>query len=91
MRPQRRDPEISDLAQSQCRRGAISDVLDLMAAKKSLPKKTHTWEITLIRERGKFLGYVEAPDADASIKQAIQELQITNPEQQRRLIARRTS
>jgi hypothetical protein len=59
-----------------------------MAAKK--PAKTYTWEITLIRERGKFLGHVEAPDAETAIKVAIEQFQITNPEQQRRLIARRT-
>jgi hypothetical protein len=59
-----------------------------MAAKK---EKTHTWEITLIRERGRFLGYVEATNADAAIKVAIEQFQITNPEQQRRLIARRTN
>jgi hypothetical protein len=59
--------------------------------KKPGPTKTHTWEITLIRERGKFLGYVQAPDADAAIKVAIEQFEITNPEQQRRLIARRTT
>jgi hypothetical protein len=51
--------------------------------------KKQTWEITLIRERGKFLGYVEAPNADAAIRQAIEEFQIANADQQRRLIARR--
>jgi hypothetical protein len=58
-------------------------------AKKSA-KTTHRWEITLIRERGRFLGFVEAPDADAAIKVAIEQFEITNPEQQKRLIARQT-
>ena len=35
-----------------------------MAAKKPPPKQAYTFEITLIRERGKLLGRVEAPDAD---------------------------
>jgi hypothetical protein len=60
-----------------------------MAAKKPT-KQNHTFELTLIRERGKFLGYVEAPDDKTAIKVAIEQFEITNPEQQRRLIARRT-
>jgi hypothetical protein len=48
--------------------------------------KKQTWEITLIRERGKFLGYVEAPNPDAAIRQAIEEFQIANADQQRRLM-----
>jgi hypothetical protein len=51
--------------------------------------KKQTWEITLIRERGKFPGYVEAPNADAAIRRAIEEFQIANADQQQRLIARR--
>jgi hypothetical protein len=43
----------------------------------------------VIRERGKLLGYVEAPDADAAIKEAVDVLQVTNLEQQQHLIARR--
>jgi hypothetical protein len=58
-------------------------------AKKPPPKKTFTWEITLIRERGRFLGYVDAPDEKTAIKIAIEQFQITNLEQQKRLIVRR--
>jgi len=35
------------------------------------------------------LGTVEAPDADTAIQVAIKEFEITNPEHQRRLAARR--
>jgi hypothetical protein len=59
-----------------------------MAAKKPA-KKIHTWEITLIRERGKLLGHVDAPDEKAAIEEAIKVFEIMNPEQQKRLIARR--
>jgi hypothetical protein len=52
-------------------------------------KKQYTWQITLIRERGKLLGHVEAPDEKSAIEEAIKAFQITNPEQQKRLIARR--
>lgn len=58
-----------------------------MAAKKP-GKETHTWEITLIRERGKLLGHVEASDPEAAIREAIKRFEIKNPEQQRRLVAR---
>jgi hypothetical protein len=37
----------------------------------SKPKKQYTWEITLIRDRGKLLGHVEAPDEKAAIEEAI--------------------
>jgi hypothetical protein len=59
-----------------------------MATKKPVPT-THRWEITLIRERGKFLGFFEATDEASAIEEAIKVFQITNPEQQKRLIARR--
>ena len=60
-----------------------------MAAKKPA-KQTPRWEILLIRERGQFLGYVDAPDEQAAIAEAIKQFEITNPEQQKRLVARRT-
>jgi hypothetical protein len=44
---------------------------------------------TLIRQRGKFLGYVEAPDQETSIKEAIKHFEISDPEQQKRLVAQR--
>jgi hypothetical protein len=34
-------------------------------------KREYQWAITLIRQRGKFLGYVEAPDCESAIKVAI--------------------
>jgi hypothetical protein len=40
-----------------------------------------------LRERGKFLGVVEAPNLETAIKAAIEQFQITNPERQKRLIA----
>jgi hypothetical protein len=43
----------------------------------------------LIRQRGKFLGFVDAPDEKSAIEEAIKMLEITKPEQQRRLIAGR--
>jgi hypothetical protein len=48
---------------------------------------THRWEITLMRQRGRF---VDAPDPETAIKVAIEQFEITNPEQQKRLIARQT-
>jgi hypothetical protein len=39
----------------------------VMAAKRpAKTKATHTWEITLIRQRGQFLGFVDAPDERAA-------------------------
>jgi hypothetical protein len=58
-------------------------------ADKRPEKKLYSWEITLIRERGNLLGHVDAPDEKAAIEEAIKVFQITNPEQQKRLFARR--
>jgi hypothetical protein len=61
-----------------------------MAAKRPAnTNTTHRWEITLIRQRGKFLGFVQATDEKTAITVAIEQFAITNPEQQKRLIARR--
>jgi hypothetical protein len=52
-------------------------------------KATYRWEITLIRQRGQFLGFVDTPEERAAIEEAIKVFEATNPEQQKRLIARR--
>jgi hypothetical protein len=43
-----------------------------MRRPKSKPpeKREHQWAITLIRQRGKFLGYVTAPDQETAIQEA---------------------
>jgi hypothetical protein len=63
-----------------------------MRRPKSTPpkKREHQWAITLIRQRGKFLGYVKAPDAETATQEATKHFEIKDPEQQRRLIAQRS-
>jgi hypothetical protein len=53
-------------------------------------KREHQWAITLIRQRGKFLGYVKAPDTETAIREAIKHFDIKDPDQQKRLIAERS-
>jgi hypothetical protein len=49
-------------------------------------KSSREWRITLIRAKGRYLGRVEAPDADSAIAKAIEEFAV--PEAHRsRLIA----
>jgi hypothetical protein len=50
-------------------------------------KKQYRWAITLIRQRGKFLGYFEALDQETAIKKAIKHFQIKDQQQQKRLVA----
>jgi hypothetical protein len=50
-------------------------------------KSEYQWAITLIRQRGKFLGSVEVPDPETAIKH----FEIKDPEQQKRLVAQRQS
>jgi hypothetical protein len=46
------------------------------------------WRISLIKATpASLIGYVEAPDAESAIAKAIEEFKITDPSQQRRLIA----
>jgi hypothetical protein len=50
--------------------------------------KLFQWRITRIRATpAALIGYVNAPDAEQAIKEAIREFGITDPEQQRRLAA----
>jgi hypothetical protein len=52
-------------------------------------KKLHTWRIYAIRKKGEYLGSVEATDERAAIQQAFKELDITDPNRQKRLTAQR--
>jgi hypothetical protein len=46
------------------------------------------WSIYLLRASpAKFVGVVDAPDADAAIEKAIKEFEIKDPSRQQRLIA----
>ena len=53
--------------------------------------KLPRWEIAIIRKRGEEIGTVEAPNAEAAIKAAIEKWEITDPERQKRLAAHRIS
>jgi hypothetical protein len=54
-----------------------------------MSKKMYEWRISRISKKSVFLGYVEAPDADAAVKTAIKRFEITDTEHQKRLIAQR--
>jgi hypothetical protein len=57
--------------------------------------KLHRWRISRIRGTPaefigfEFIGYVEAPDEERAIKQAIKQFGIKEPEKQKRLMAQR--
>jgi hypothetical protein len=50
-------------------------------------KKTRSWGITLIQSRGKFLGYVDAPDQKAAEMAAVKAFTL-NEWQRKRLLVR---
>lgn len=56
-----------------------------------MPKpKLHRWRISRIRGTpAEFIGYVEAPDEEQAIKEAIKRFEIKDPEKQKRLVARK--
>ena len=61
-------------------------------AKKPATTTTHTWAISRIKGRPAVeIGWVDAPDAETAIKEAIQRYGITDREQQKRLAARRAN
>jgi hypothetical protein len=52
------------------------------------PKKPlREWRITVLCKKGERIGTVEAPEADAAIKLAIEFYAITDPHRQRPLVA----
>jgi hypothetical protein len=56
------------------------------------PPQTHTWAISRIKGTPAVeIGWVDAPDAETAIKEAIQRYGITDREQQKRLAARRVN
>ena len=55
-------------------------------------KEEHSWSIYRLRGTpAAFVGIVEARDEKAAIKKAIVEYEITDPEQQKRLVAQKRS
>jgi hypothetical protein len=53
----------------------------------SKPETQHRWRVSLIRERGELLGFIDAPDAATAITEAIERFGITDEERQKRLVA----
>jgi hypothetical protein len=55
-------------------------------------KRSETsWAIYRLSARAIYLGQVNAPAEDKAIKVAIKELPVTNPEHQKRLVARKAA
>jgi hypothetical protein len=55
-----------------------------MPASKTPPKKTlRSWRVTLLRQRGHYLGTVEALDAEAAEAAAIEQFNLTDEQQTR--------
>jgi hypothetical protein len=52
-------------------------------------KKPRSWAITLIKNRGVLLGYVEAPDAEAAELEALQKFTLDEWQRKRLLIRER--
>jgi hypothetical protein len=52
-------------------------------------KQTYCWRIFQLGAHGEVVGDVEAPDAEAAIKKAIEQFEITEPWRQRALLAKR--
>jgi hypothetical protein len=58
--------------------------------KRSPRSKLYEWRITRIRSTpARFIGYVQAPDAEQAVKEAIAQFGISNPQEQARLAAQR--
>jgi len=63
-----------------------------MAKKRNGFASEPTWYVYRLRHTpATFVGSVEAPDAETAIKKAIEKFNITDPQQQKRLIAQRRS
>jgi hypothetical protein len=54
--------------------------------------KLHAWAIYRVRSaRAALLGYIEAVDEESAIQKAIGEFDVTSPQVQKKLLARRQS
>jgi NAD(P)-dependent dehydrogenase (short-subunit alcohol dehydrogenase family) len=53
------------------------------------PASEPKWQIVAIRKRGQVLGIEQAKDADAAIKVWVEQYDVTDPEELRRLAAYR--
>ena len=54
-------------------------------------RSEQAWAIYRLSVRAIYLGQVTAPDEDKAIRVAIKELPVTNPEHQKRLVARKAA
>lgn len=54
-------------------------------------RSEQVWEIYRLTGRAIYLGQVNAPDEASAIKIAIEELRVSNPEHQKRLVARKAA
>lgn len=54
-------------------------------------RSEQSWAIYRLSARAIYLGQVTAPDENKAIKTAIKELPVTNPEHQKRLVARKAA
>ena len=55
-----------------------------------MPSKPETqcrWRISLIRERRELLGFVDAPDKETAIKEAIRRFEVDDEEKHKHLVA----
>jgi hypothetical protein len=52
-----------------------------------MPKKLPTWRIVVLRKTAEFVGTLEAADAKAAIRKAIEEFSINDSERRKRLLA----
>jgi hypothetical protein len=60
------------------------------ASEAAAPTKQYSWSIYRITSTpAKLLGHVEAADEESAIRKAIDEFGVTNPQVQKRLLARR--
>jgi hypothetical protein len=71
----------------------MSRVASKSVASKSRPRSLPRWQISRIKATPAVdIGHpIEAPDADTAIRRAIEQFEITNPEHQKRLVARRVA
>ena len=61
-----------------------------MAVRPAKGKQLFPWQISRVTGKGAlYIGQVDAPDAESAIKAAIRKYDITDPEQQNRVAARR--
>lgn len=64
-------------------------VIEMTKRPTAKPAPLRTWDVSLIRKRREFLGFIKAPDQQAAEVEAVKQFKLTDEQRKRLLILER--